>query len=55
MQAVALLAIVLVILVAPVGLAQDYRFSVPENVVNVYIEQDGTVYVVLAKSALSVR
>ena len=46
MQAVALLAIVLVILVAPVGLAQDYRFSVPENVVNVYIEQDGTVYVV---------
>jgi hypothetical protein len=31
---------------APVALAQDYSFNVPENRVDVYIEHDGTVYIV---------
>jgi len=45
MLAAVLLATLCAMILAPVGLAQDYSFNVQENRVNVYVEQDGTVYV----------
>jgi hypothetical protein len=45
-QVVVLLAIVALVLFAPASLAQDYRFNLKENRVDVYLEQDGTVYLV---------
>ncbi len=43
-QALVVLAVVAFMLLAPVSLAQDYRFNLQENVVDVYIEEDGTIY-----------
>jgi hypothetical protein len=34
------------LVLAPIAQAQDYRFNVPENRVHVYLEQDGTVWLV---------
>ena len=46
MLAAVLLVAVWALILAPVSLAQDYRFNVKENRVDVYIEQDGTVFLV---------
>jgi hypothetical protein len=45
LPALLLMALVLAIL-APAAHAQDYSFSVPEYQVDVYLEQDGTAYIV---------
>ena len=42
--AAVLLAAVCAMILAPVSLAQDYSFNLQENRVDVYIEEDGTVY-----------
>lgn len=44
--AIALIAALLLVLLTPAALAQDYSFSVQENRVHLYINQDGTVDIV---------
>jgi len=46
MWAAVLLAVTLLVVLAPVGLAQDYSFNLKDNRVDVYINGDGTVDIV---------